>query len=86
MTRAKEMRLGPVFHMSSACNKPLEPTRAPAVQFNLAHMRGLGPNGLAGQIADSTLDLLVARDVLEHTETLADAIDGFTACRAGTDL
>lgn len=57
-----------------ACDEQLAPVRASAALFAAANVVALAPDELAERIADASLDLVVAADVLEHVDALPDLL------------
>lgn len=56
------------------CDEQLTPARATAQWFNASNVVCLLPDELEGRIDDSSLDIVIAADVLEHVDDMATVV------------
>lgn len=67
--------LAPRLDTFFVCDEQLAPARATAEHFEARNVVAVSPDNLATRVGDSTLDVAIAADVLEHVEGLPTVID-----------
>jgi SAM-dependent methyltransferase len=67
--------LGPSVKTLYLCDEQLTPARATAEWFHADNVACVPPEELGRRIQDSSLDIVIAADVLEHVDDLAGVLD-----------
>jgi 2-polyprenyl-3-methyl-5-hydroxy-6-metoxy-1,4-benzoquinol methylase len=69
--------LAPGLKTLYACDEQLSPAQATARRFGASNVVYVHPDELASQIEDSSLDAVIAADVLEHVDDLETVVQVF---------
>lgn len=67
--------LAPALETFYSCDEHLGPARSTAEHFGVRNVVWVDPGDLASRIPDSSVDVVVAADVLEHVEDLIATVD-----------
>ena len=67
--------LAPSLKTLYVCDEQLAPARATAECFRASNVVFLGPDELVSRVGDSSLDVVIAADVLEHVDGLPTVLE-----------